>query len=164
MIPANFDEAKQSQLPAVELLVNMGFKYLSRNDIAHQRDMDNSKFILKDIAFNKLREINSYEYKEKVYKFSDKNIHDVIEELDNIPVEGLLDTSKSVYHMIMSVAGKTIKEFIDGKNQSFNFRYIDFDNPENNDFHVTVEFDAEGKSTIRPDIVLFVNGIPIAHY
>ena len=162
MIPANFDEAKQSQLPAVELLVNMGFKYLSRNDIAHQRDMDESKFILKDIAFNKLKEINSYEYKEKIHKFSDKNIHDAIEELENIPLEGLLDTSKEVYHMIMSIAGKTIREFIDGKNQSFNFRYIDFDNPENNEFHVTVEFDAEGKSTIRPDIVLFVNGIPIA--
>ncbi|MBU1626621.1 HsdR family type I site-specific deoxyribonuclease [bacterium] len=162
MIPANFDEAKQSQLPAVELLINMGFKYLSRGDIAHQRDMDNSKFILKEIAYEKLKAINAYEYKGKTYPFSDKSIHDAIEELENIPLEGLLDTSKDVYHMLMSIAGKTIKEFIDGKNQSFNFRYIDFDNPENNDYHVTVEFDADGKSGIRPDILLFVNGIPMA--
>lgn len=161
-IKADFDEAKQSQLPAVELLINMGFKYLSRGDTAHQRDMDNSKFILKEIAFEKLKAINSYEYKGNTHQFSDKSISDAIEELENIPLEGLLDTSKDVYHMLMSIAGKTIKEFIDGKNQSFNFRYIDFDKPENNDYHVTVEFEAEGKSGIRPDILLFVNGIPMA--
>ncbi len=162
MIKANFDEAKQSQLPTVELLINMGYKYLSRGDLDFQRNSDNSKFILKYIAFNKLKEINSYEYKDKTHKFSDKSIHDAVEELENIPLEGLIDTSKDVYHMLMSVAGRTIKEFIDGKNQSFNFRYIDFDNPENNDFHVAVEFKAEGKSNIRPDVVLFVNGIPFA--
>jgi len=162
MIQANFDEAKQSQLPAVELLINMGFKYLSYGDVQHQRNMDNSKFILKEIAFQKLKEINSYEHKGKIYQFSDKSIHDAIEELENIPLEGLIDTSREVYHMLMSVAGKTIKEFINGKNQSFNFRYIDFDNPENNDYHVAVEFEAEGKTGIRPDIVLFVNGIPFA--
>ena len=33
MIPANFDEAKQSQLPAVELLVNTGYKIRSLNKI-----------------------------------------------------------------------------------------------------------------------------------
>ena len=45
---------------------------------------------------------------------------------------------------------------------SKNFRFIDFENPENNDFHVTAEFEANGKSNIRPDIVCFVNGLPFA--
>ncbi len=161
-IQANFDEAKQSQLTAVELLINMGYKYLSPAEVDAQRNNDHSKFILKDIAFRKLTSINWYHDKGEDYRFSEKNVRTAIEELENIPLEGLLDTSRDVFHTLMSSSGKTIKEFIDGKYESYDFKFIDFDNPENNDFHVTVEFCAEGRGNIRPDIVLFVNGIPFA--
>ena len=41
-------------------------------------------------------------------------------------------------------------------------RLFDFDNPENNDFLVTNQFQLEGlKEPIYPDIVIFVNGIPL---
>jgi type I restriction enzyme R subunit len=41
-------------------------------------------------------------------------------------------------------------------------RLFDFDNPENNDFLVTNQFQLEGlREPIYPDIVLFVNGIPL---
>lgn len=162
IIQANFDEAKQSQLPAVELLINMGYKYLSPAEVDAQRGGDQSKFILKDIAFKKLMEINSYRDKYEEYRFSEKNVHNAIQALENIPLEGLLDTSRDVYHTLMSSSGKTVKELIDGKFESFDFKFIDFENIEKNDFHVTVEFCAEGRQKIRPDIVLFVNGIPFS--
>ncbi|MBA4336976.1 restriction endonuclease subunit R [bacterium] len=162
IIQANFDEAKQSQLPAVELLINMGYKYLSPAEVDAQRRNDHSKFILQDIAFNKLLKINWYHQMGINYRFSEKNIHTTIQELENIPLEGLMDTSRDVYHTLMSSSGKTIREFIEGKFESFDFKFIDFENIENNDFHVTVEFTAEGRQKIRPDIVLFVNGIPFA--
>src|SRR5690554_3600964 len=47
--------------------------------------------------------------------------------------------------------------------KSFNLNYIDWENPENNVFHVVEEFSVEredGQGTVRPDIVLFINGIP----
>ena len=41
-------------------------------------------------------------------------------------------------------------------------KLFDFDNPENNDFLVTNQFQLEGlKEPIYPDIVIFVNGIPL---
>lgn len=162
IIQADFDEAKQSQLPTVELLINMGYKYISPAEVDSQRNNDHSKFILQDIAFKKLMEINRYSHKGTDYRFSEKNIHNAIQELENIPLEGLLDTSRDVYHTLMSSSGKTIKEFIDGKFESFDFKFIDFENIGKNDFHVTVEFNAEGRQKIRPDVVLFVNGIPFA--
>ena len=160
IIEADFDEAKQSQLPAVELLINMGYVYLPREQVMASRGGNAARFILKDIAYEKLREINSYEYKGEIYKFTDKNIKDAVDELDNIQLEGLIDTSKAVYDMIMRTGGKTITEVVDGKKTSQNFRFIDFDNPANNIFHVSVEFEASGKGDIRPDIVCFINGIP----
>ena len=54
---------------------------------------------------------------------------------------------------------------IDGTKRSFDIKYIDFEHPENNDFYVTEEFSVlrmNGKGYARPDIVLFVNGIPLA--
>jgi len=159
----HFDEAKQSQLPALELLVALGYEYISTEEVMRQRDDDPSNFILKDIAQNKLMKINGYEVEGETYKFSSKEVYDAIDELENIQYEGLIDTSQKVFNMIMPTAGgKTIRVNANGKMVSKNFRFIDFEHPENNAFHVTAEYQASGKAPIRPDIVCFVNGIPFA--
>ena len=52
-----------------------------------------------------------------------------------------------------------------GKSLSFNLKYIDWEHPENNLFHVTEEFAVDSldkQHNARPDIVLFINGIPFA--
>lgn len=158
---ANFDEARQSQIAAVELLINIGYKYLSCEVVRKQRQEENGKFILRDVAFESLRRFNRFEYKGETYPFSDKNVWDAIEELENIQVHGLQDTAKEVYHLIMTEGGKTFPVSIDGQMSSQNFRYIDFENPLNNSFHVAVEVPVSGKTQdIRPDIVCYVNGIP----
>ncbi len=159
----HFDEAKQSQLPALELLLAMGYKYISADEALRQRGGDTSNFILADIASQKLMDINSYEVDGVEYKFGDKDVHDAIEELEHIQYEGLIDTAQKIFNIIMPTSGgKTIKVSVGGKTISKNFRFIDFQNPRNNAFHVTAEFAASGKQNIRPDIVCFVNGIPIA--
>ena len=159
----NFDETKQSQLPFVEMLINMGYRYIPTPEAMQERDGDTSKFILKQTALKKLNEINDYEINGDVYKFSEKDVREAIDELENIQLEGLINTSKKVYSMIMPTSGgKTIKVSHNGKFVSKNFRFIDFEHPENNDFAVVVEFETMGKNRIRPDIVVFVNGIPFS--
>ena len=159
----NFDEARQSQLPFIELLLNMGYTYISTEEALKQRGGDTSNFILADIATEKLMEINGYEVDGTEYKFSEKDIRDAIDELEHIQYEGLIDTAQKIYNIIMPTSGgKTIKVNHSGKKVSKNFRFIDFQNPKNNSFHVIAEFVASGKQNIRPDIVCFVNGIPFA--
>ncbi len=159
----HFDETKQSQLPFVEMLINMGYRYISTKEVMTERGGDTSKFILKNTAFKKLNEINDYEIGGDTYKFSEKDVREAINELENIQFDGLINTSKNIYSMIMPRSGgKTIKVTQNSKSISKNFRFIDFENPENNDFAVAVEFEAMGKNGIRPDIVIFVNGIPFA--
>lgn len=160
---ANFDEARQSQLAAVELLINMGYTYLPCSEVQRLRAGDEGKFILREMAFEFLSKINAFEYKGQQHKFNDKNVYDAIDELENVQLEGLQDTAKKVYHMIMTNGGKTLREMVDGRISSHNFRFVDFAHPENNAFHVAVEFPVKGKQEdIRPDIVCFVNGIPFA--
>ncbi len=64
----------------------------------------------------------------------------------------------------MLTLGKAFEQSIDGDKKSYTMRYIDWQHPENNVFHVTEEFAvtrAGSNDTYRPDIVLFVNGIPL---
>ena len=160
---AHFDEARQSQLPFCELLINMGYTYLPTSEVMKQRQGDTGKFILRDIAFDALSRINEYEVDDEVKKFSDKDIWEVVTELENVKLEGLIDTSKNIFNLIMpTTGGKSVKVFHDGKAISKSLRYIDFENPKNNSFHVAVEFEATARGSIRPDIVVFVNGIPFA--
>jgi len=159
----NFDEARQSQLPFLEVLLGMGYKYVSCEEALRQRGGDAGKFILEEIAARKLMEINDYEIGGVKYKFSAKDVRDAIDELEHIQYEGLIDTAQKIYNIIMPTSGgKTIKVINGAKTESRNFRFIDFENPSNNVFHVTAEFEASGRQNIRPDIVCFVNGIPIA--
>lgn len=51
----------------------------------------------------------------------------------------------------------------DGEIRADKIRLVDFDNPENNDWMVTNQFTVvEGRHRRRADIVLFVNGLPLA--
>lgn len=159
----NFDEARQSQLPFIEMLLNMGYTYIPTEEALRQRGGDTSNFILSDIAAQKLMEINGYEVDGVEYKFSEKDVRDAIDELEHIQYEGLIDTAQNIYNIIMPTSGgKTIKVNHGGKKISKNFKFIDFENVKNNTFHVSAEFVASGKQNIRPDIVCFVNGIPFA--
>ncbi len=59
--------------------------------------------------------------------------------------------------------GKSLTQVIKQDKRSYNLHYIDWMHPENNVYHVTDEFEVERTGrheTARPDIVLFVNGIP----
>lgn len=160
----DFDEAKQSQLPLIEMLVNMGYTYLSREEALAQRGGDTSKFLLHGIARQSLMDINGYVVNGQQLKFSEADVARVVEELETIRLEGLIDTSREISHMIMpKIGGKTIEVFADGRRESRSFRYMDFsDGGANNQLHVTAEYKVTGKETIRCDVVCFVNGIPLA--
>ena len=164
MDPINFDEAKQSQLPAAELLVNLGWKYLPRKEALELRGGDDSKVLLGDVLRRSLMRINGYEVDGEVKKFDERDIAHVAGELENLRLEGIIDTSREVTDIIMpKLGGSTIRVWSNGSHESKSVRYFDWDNLENNEYHVTVEYKVTGREAIRVDIVCFVNGIPLVH-
>jgi len=160
MIDVDHDEVNESQFPAVELLVKLGWKYISRKEADYTRGGDRRKVILTDIAKNALMRINGYDGK----KFDEANIMAKVDELENTELNGLIDTCREISGRIMpKLGGGTIKVFKDGAYQDRSIRYFDFDDLDNNDYHVTVEYKVDGnEENLRADIVLFINGIPIA--
>lgn len=158
------NEMSTSQRPAIEVLQKLGYKYISEEENKKLRNYILTDVIFKDMLAKKLNEINSYEYKGEKYKFSASTIGQAIKDLNEDLVTGLISTNEKIYDLL--TLGKSYQEnMVDGTKRSFDIKYIDFEHPENNDFYVTEEFSVlrmNGKDYARPDIVLFVNGIPLA--
>lgn len=156
-------EANASQKPAIELLQSMGYTYISPENCEQQRG-SRYHVLLKDILRGQLRKLNRYAYAGTENEFSAANIERAMEDLDEPLTDGLVRTSEKIYDALL--LGKSYPETVgDGKMLSFNLKYIDWDCLENNVFHVTEEFCVESQDkqhNARPDIVLFINGIPFA--
>ena len=157
----NSDEQHSSQIPALQFFIQMGYEYLPPSKALQERDNKTSNVILENILIKQLKEINRINYKGKPYLFSEENIQSGLEKTKNIPHNNLLSNNQEIYDLI--TLGTSLKETIDGNSKSYTLNYIDWKNWENNQFHVTAEYTIERTSlneNIRPDIVLFVNGIP----
>lgn len=165
-IDAHFDEAKQSQLPFAEMLINMGYRYISQKETRELRDGDISKVILRPLAERFLMNINSYQKNGVDVKFTPAEISGAIDELEKTELHqhGLINESKDKYRMLMSkTSGLSIDIGGSGKEKSQDFVFVDFENIENNDFTFTVEYEVMGRDKMRrADIVIFVNGIPFS--
>lgn len=146
---------------------DFGYKFISKEDNLIFRENKTSAVLLKKILIERLYAINSYEYKGQNYKFSANNIAKAVEDLDVSLNEGLIVANEKITNHLL--LGTSYEENLDdGTKKSFSFKYIDFENIENNHFFVTEEFivdranQNEITKTRRPDLVIFVNGIPLA--
>jgi len=160
---SNFQTTEKhlSQIPALQLLINLGFEFLTSTEALRERQGKASNVLLETILQNQLKEINRIHYKGVEHLFSEENVQSAVQKLKNIKYDGLLKTNEAVYDLI--TLGTAMEQTIEGDSKSFNLNYIDWRNPHRNKFHVTVEFSVERNrsiETVRPDIVLFVNGIP----
>ena len=156
-------EINASQRPALALFEAMGYTYISPADCDKQRG-SRYHVLLRDILRGQLRRLNRYAYAGAENEFSAANIERAMEDLDEPLTDGLVRTSEKIYDALL--LGKSYPETVgEGKMLSFNLRYIDWETPQNNVFHVTEEFAVDSRDrqhNARPDIVLFINGIPFA--
>jgi type I restriction enzyme R subunit len=160
----SFKENDISQRPALKLLARMGYQYLSPEEAMEMRDGKTSNVLLEEVLRQQLRELNSIRIgSHSEERFSEQNIENGVVALRNVPMDGgYLNANEFIYNML--TLGKAFEQSIDGDKKSYTMRYIDWEHPENNVFHVTEEFAvtrAGSNDTYRPDIVLFVNGIPL---
>ncbi len=160
----SYKEDMISQVPAIKLLVNLGYTYLTPDETRQERNDKASSVLLEGILRRQLMKINSISYRGKEYDFSEGNIEAAIQALKDLPhQDGYIETCKYAYDLI--TLGKSFEQSIDGDKKSYTLKFIDWRKPGNNVFHVVEEFNvarAGSNETYRPDIVLFVNGIPLS--
>ena len=148
-----------SQIPALQVLINLGWEYLTPEEALKQRGGKLGNVLLEGILVEQLRAMNRVK---KEYPFSEGNILTAVQRLKGERFDGLVRTNEKLYDRV--TLGTTLPQSIDGDTKSHPLNYIDWEHPENNKYHVTAEFSVArtaSQETRRPDIVLFVNGIPL---
>ncbi len=159
----SFLEDHISQIPAIQLLVNMGYTYVPPSEAEILRGGKRSAVLFEDILKTQLFEINSIKRKGIEYDFSNSNIKSAVLALKDLPIQdGFLNANAALYDLL--TLGKSFEQTIDGDKKSHTLQFVDWENWENNIFHVTEEFSVtrSGRAdTYRPDVLLFINGIPM---
>ncbi|TWU08888.1 Type I restriction enzyme [Symmachiella macrocystis] len=163
MAVSEFLEDLVSHLPALHLLQQVGHEYLTPCETMSLRGDRRSRVILKPILFEQLRKLNQITFKGQTHDFTETNLNNAIDALMDIPFDGLVKTNERAFDLL--TLGKAEEQTIDGNKRSYTIQYLDWENPENNVYHITDEFEVERTASHelrRPDIVLFVNGIPFS--
>lgn len=162
----SFLEDHISQIPALQLLQNLGWEYLTPAEAVSLRGGKLSGVILDGVLVPQLRKLNKIRFKGDEYEFSEANIQSALQAIKEVLFDGLVRTNEKIYDLL--VLGKSLSQTIDGDTKSFPLFFIDWTPATfltNNVFHVTEEFEVERTGSHemrRPDLVLFVNGIPLA--
>jgi type I restriction enzyme, R subunit len=163
MVNISYLEDRVSQIPALRLLIAMGWQYLPPAQVDALRGGRASEIILTGVLKDWLRSHNAIQVKGRSVPFSESNLDGAINALKDVPLQkGLIPASEELYQLL--TLGKSFLQEIDGDRRSYDLNYIDWQHPANNVYHVTDEFVVERRGshqTRRPDIVLFVNGIPL---
>lgn len=154
----NLNEDTLTEQPVLDWLKQLGYEYTFGPDIApggaFQERGDYRDVILKERLETSLRRINPDISKEK--------ITEVVDQIVKYNHPDLELGNKEMYEWLT----RGIK--IDVKDENGDLRgkivkIIDFEHPENNEFFVTNQFAIQGISSVRiPDVVVFINGIPVA--
>ncbi|RAI88074.1 type I restriction endonuclease subunit R [Algoriphagus yeomjeoni] len=161
----SFKEDHISQIPAIQWLCKLGFEYLPEGEAFKLRGGKTTQVLLEEVLRKQLRLINS---EKKVSSsrntyISEANIENGIRKLQEIPLnEGYIHSTEIIYNLL--TLGMAVEQTVDGDRKSFTLQYIDWQNPQNNKFQVSEEFKvlrSNGKDHYIPDLVIFINGIPI---
>lgn len=157
------DEKTYVEIPFIEQLEGMGWDHIEGDiDVPYLTERDSFRDVLLTARLRKtIKKINLDD--EGKPWLDDDRINEVVGRLERISAPKLLEANKEAYDLIVQgfeVAGDPARH--DGREKGV--AVIDFEYPERNDFLAINQFRVDvpgGKTFITPDIVLFVNGIPL---
>ena len=136
------------ELFAIELFEKLGYSYVYAPEL--ERSFDD--VLLKERLSDAIVRINP--------ALSSQNIDDALKQIDRIKSSELLNDNERFHKMLTEGVKIDIQK--DGFTRGEVVRLIDFDDISNNDFVVANQFTIhENGHQKRPDIILFVNGLPL---
>lgn len=131
---------------------DLGWDRYRGSELDRIYNRDKTQLIYWDILKEKLKEIND--------EIDDSNVEDLINSIKReLTYENLLEGNKEFLEVLRKGKQFTYQE--DGERKTKYINLIDFENIERNSFIVVNQFGFRQRDTIWPDIVLFINGIPL---
>ena len=138
-------EYTQSEQPAIELLKKLGYDYFDAKGEMYE-------VVLQDRLEASLKRINPW--------LSDSNLQKVTRKILAVNGSSLMEINSEIHQLITKADALTLKPKPD--EHPVPVKFIDFDNIENNEFLVVNQMKFKGsRQNSIPDIVIFINGLPL---
>lgn len=156
------DEVEKVELPAIEQLTRLGWTYVPGAELAPVLPVNGApvgeRGYYRDVVLSKRLEAALLRLNPWI---SDENLRKVIREFTHPNHAGLMEYNQSIYDLLVNYL--SVEQDLGAGRKGQTVKIIDFDTPENNEFLCTNQFKIEGiNENIIPDIVCFVNGLPLA--
>ena len=164
MTPDKLNELNQAELPARDLLVKLGYTYVPREDLAVERNDEREVHLMGRLRAALLR-LNPW--------LTEQHAERVIFNLENVPAVGM--ARNQIIHEYLTY-GMPLDVDEPGGRRTRIVAFFDFDHPSpedgRNEFIVTTQMrvrrgresgsqNEDDEKLVKPDLVLFVNGIPL---
>ncbi|MEZ5001432.1 MAG: type I restriction endonuclease subunit R [Chitinophagales bacterium] len=144
------------ELYAIEELENLGYSYIYGPDIAPDTDAQErtsfDQVILTERLQNAIDRISP--------SIPQNAKEDALKQVLRIGTPDLLTDNETFHRMLTEGINVTYQK--DGSQRGDIVKLIDFENVKNNEFNVVNQFTViENNNNKRPDVILFVNGLPL---
>lgn len=147
-VRGQFTEA-QLEAAIIELFQQQGYIYVHGEKIHRQYE----DILLEDDLRSFLQERYAHE------GLSETETQKIINQLTLIPASPLYEGNRAAFWLVNE--GFDLQRD-DLSKVALHIDYIDFDHPDNNIFKVVNQYSVQGERLRRPDMLVFINGIPIA--
>ena len=139
-----------SELPAIALFQKMGYHYHNGEMLDERNDI--TEVILKDRLLQAINRINPW--------IDDNNLNKAYGLITSVYGASLMEINEKIWDIIKG-GTFTPKQLIDGKEEFLPVHFIDYNNPENNDFLVVSQMSFHNRvgRKSRPDLIVFINGL-----
>lgn len=150
------DEYDKVEKPALDQLQQLGWQYVHGAELTPD---NNERTYMRDVVLVQrleaaIKRINPW--------ISGENLRKVMrDEITHPNFAGLMEYNHAIYQTLTNYV--SVEQDLGKGRKGQTVKVIDFDHPENNEFLCTNQFKVEGvNQNIIPDIVCFVNGLPLA--
>jgi type I restriction enzyme R subunit len=149
------DELRLVEEPALKQLQSLDWRYADGRTLVPE--LSDERTSLKEVVLDKrlrsaIKKINPW--------ISDENLDAVLRKLTHGQYTDLLRANQSLWETLTSYT--SVNQDLGSGNRSHTVKIIDFESLDNNEFLCVNQFKVEGATQkIIPDIVLFVNGLPL---
>jgi type I restriction enzyme R subunit len=135
----------------VDQLKKLGYTYI------HGSYLEGERQTLRDVVLQQrlsdaIKRINPW--------IDDNNLRKVVRDITHVEAASLMEANEAIHEDIVHYM--SVEQDLGKGKKNQTVRLIDFDNVENNEFLVVNQFTVSGLTeNIIPDVVLFVNGLPL---
>jgi type I restriction enzyme R subunit len=150
---AVWDELHLAEEPAVDLLEKLGYGYQPAQELLPERGGSERQPVLVSRLERALRRLNP--------SLTGDALRRAVRVVTHIEAADLMEANEKAYVSLTYGVAVEVQE--NGRRMSRTVRYFDFDDPANNEFLVSRQYRVAGqRKVIKPDVVVFVNGVPLA--